>query len=666
MLCRILLFIFLLSLLPIKPVQALSISGGSADFDSMLRGSTEEVTLSVGRAYGESGDIVIDVEVEGNGSASIIYTEDQFTIPSDETHHSFSFDVTPGLSLINGDYQAKIHFLRQGSSGSTSGTGMGVISGVTKVVNFTVDGGPYAGSWSGSTGGSVYPLVEEDEDEEDETSEAVSGGESIEDDEVIEETEITLKQKTLFELIDQNNDQIIGFNETSALLAEFGKSHSIFDINSNGVVDIFDLSRVLAIWNDVYPTRVKPPISSGAPLATDQAIIYLLIVEDQDLTVAFANQPMALRDNIVTAYALIDTGPSGVNVADVQLHYDSENYSLNSVTYDASIFSVWQTPPTQIEQGTISFVGGTPDPFSGTQGYLFEMELTRLSETDDDELIFAFLDDPQVYYVSGVKAEVGLEEDHLFFKEQPEPIIVEPEPIIEQISESEPEPIEVLAPMITSSSHPNEGIWSNKNQVSLEWSGDQAGDWYRYELSSERELDYNQVWHETELTIKEYSGVENGRWYFHIFRIHDDQFSPISVYELAIDTEPPEPFDLDLGSYLDENGIKQYYLSFSTIDQLSGIDYYQVADENGTSVSHNPYLLGSLSAGTYAYEVTAFDKAGNYYTQSTGFTLVKDWKIPWLFIILFILFIFWLIAMRWYALKYLIGKKYENKDFVSI
>ena len=138
--------------------------------------------------------------------------------------------------------------------------------------------------------------------------------------------------------------------------------------------------------------------------------------------------------------------------------------------------------------------------------------------------------------------------------------------------------------------------------------------------------------------------------------MREDWESEISVYELAVDTESPEKFDLGIGSFIDENGVKQFYLSFATIDMHSGLDYYHVVDDEEQDFSHNPYVLGSLPPGVYGFEVTAYDKAGNAYVQTTGFTLVKDWQFPWIFVILLTIFILWLITTYWYSRKYLIEK----------
>ena len=480
------LFLFLLfSFVPVKTAQALSISGGSTTLDSVLRGTSYDLTSTIGRALGENGDLSIQVEVEGSGTSAISLSSEAFTIAAAQTHYEYSYSVLPSVTMSNGTYQANISFLLIESGPGLGDLGMEVISGVTKVVNFTVDGGFYSGPGGGPPPMSPPTIPDdpgEDEGEDDDPADPdPSGGYNYPDDDEEEEEE-------------------------------------------GGEEDEGD---------------------DGAGTGEEGG-------EEETLTGSG------------------DGSGSG----------DEE---------DAEV-----TEPEVI---------GVPDQ---------EYEETDVSDEEFESV---------------------------------------PMPAIDDFVESG----DIPAPIIISSSHPEEGVWVSQDQLLLNWQGHEEGDWYRYEINKESNLDYDQILHETQLTSKEYLIDESGYWYFHIFRLRDGQLSGISVYKLAIDAQSPEKFDLGVSSYIDENGVKQFYLSFSTIDQHSGIDYYHVVNGKEHGLAHNPYVLGPLSPGVYSFEVTAFDNVGNTYTESRGFTLVGNWQFPWLFVTLLFIFISWLIVVHYFVRKYLIG-----------
>jgi hypothetical protein len=125
--------------------------------------------------------------------------------------------------------------------------------------------------------------------------------------------------------------------------------------------------------------------------------------------------------------------------------------------------------------------------------------------------------------------------------------------------------------------------------------------------------DSNKVSFETESWTPD-APIKDGLWYWKV-RVMDDSFDwgPYSNYFiLNIDSTPPRPFvpELDFSiwtsSYLNQ-------ISFSTMDDKSGVDHYEVRIDNGSFIqTTSPYTIGTQEEGVHNITIRAYDKAGNY------------------------------------------------------
>jgi len=79
--------------------------------------------------------------------------------------------------------------------------------------------------------------------------------------------------------------------------------------------------------------------------------------------------------------------------------------------------------------------------------------------------------------------------------------------------------------------------------------------------------------------------------------------------EVSADTIPPEPFTISLES---TRGVfdGKYYIVFSTVDKQSGLDHYDVFENNAWVPVTSPHVLADQSLKS-PIEVRAVDKAGN-------------------------------------------------------
>ena len=131
--------------------------------------------------------------------------------------------------------------------------------------------------------------------------------------------------------------------------------------------------------------------------------------------------------------------------------------------------------------------------------------------------------------------------------------------------------------------------------------------------------------------------------------------------ELMKDTIPPEAFQPQISRDPAIFG-GQYFLSFSTTDKQTGIDYYQVKEGVGDwQRAASPYLLKDQKLKS-VIKVKAVDKAGNERVEITG-EKIKPAKKPSLPTILWIIIALGLVIIVWIFIRaiYLIYGKTKRK-----
>lgn len=121
--------------------------------------------------------------------------------------------------------------------------------------------------------------------------------------------------------------------------------------------------------------------------------------------------------------------------------------------------------------------------------------------------------------------------------------------------------------------------------------------------------------------------IENGVSFFYVMALYSDgTSSPIQVYQIKIDTEPPKAFDISVPKTIIELGQK-LQISFHTTDAESGIDHYEVRVDKGDWIRQTtPVVMEGTEVGLYEIEVRALDRAGHETASETVIEVVK--KLP--------------------------------------
>jgi len=120
---------------------------------------------------------------------------------------------------------------------------------------------------------------------------------------------------------------------------------------------------------------------------------------------------------------------------------------------------------------------------------------------------------------------------------------------------------------------------------------------------------------------KVYENLDDGIYYAHIRFINASGASPIEHFKLMVDTTSPKPFQITLpDGGATANPMPR--MRFETVDNLSGIDRYEIKIDDGewsnaAKLKAASYVLPKLLPGEHIILVRAYDKAGNYTEEQT-------------------------------------------------
>ena len=354
------------------------------------------------------------------------------------------------------------------------------------------------------------------------------------------------------------------------------------------------------------------------PLAAKGAILYLE-----------PSMGEYYQGDVFLAEIGLDTEGEEINVVEANLNFPKDILEVVDLEKSNSILSLWIGEPTYFNtEGLISFVGGLPSPgYKGKDGLIGKI-IFRVKKEGEARITFqdtsrVFLNDGQ-----GMTASLGFAEAVYDFSVKPEGFLV-----------------------IESFTHPDQSKWYSNNQVELNWQQEEA------------EIDYSYTLDRDILTIPDdlsegsntsiiYTNLENGIWYFHIKAKENNIWKEAFHFKIQIDTESPLPFQISVNhSELAFEG--EYFITFTAVDEVSGIDYYEVKEGKGDYVrAQSPYVLTNQKSGKRQVQVKALDKAGNFREETLSFSIPIKKKLIYILITiaglvgLIILIIIWLRKKR--------------------
>ncbi len=182
-----------------------------------------------------------------------------------------------------------------------------------------------------------------------------------------------------------------------------------------------------------------------------------------------------------------------------------------------------------------------------------------------------------------------------------------------------------VAGEISSPTHPDPTQWYASKDVRLAWTNPRGATAVR--VTADRlPSSVPTSLYEPPISSKNLS-LDDGVWYFHVQARGAKGWGPVSHFKIQIDTTPPDPMNI-LFPHGSTTADPRPVALFNTTDDLSGIDFYTVTVNGGstfrlntTEVKSNPYALPAQDPGDGKMLVVAHDKAGNTTSSQADFTI---------------------------------------------
>ena len=330
-----------------------------------------------------------------------------------------------------------------------------------------------------------------------------------------------------------------------------------------------------------------------------------------------------------SASVYVSSADQSMNAASGVVSFPRDKLEVSSISKTGSVITLWvQEPSFSNSAGTINFEGIVLNPgFTGASGKIITINFkvktggTALLNFSSGSVL---ANDGQG---TNILATLGGAQFSLGGVVQPIPETTTPSVVSDTTS----------APVISSSTHPDQNKWYNNSNAKFTWplSNDIMSVRLLYDKNSNSQPN---IVYTPPIAEKEIDNIADGIYYFHAQFKNKYGWGDISHFKFQIDTQPPEPFTIKFvdGEKTDN---PRPIVIFDTTDALSGIDYYKVKigdsdffNVDGQILKNNSYTLPLQTPGERTILVQAFDKAGNYATASADFTIesintpiISDW-----------------------------------------
>ena len=328
-------------------------------------------------------------------------------------------------------------------------------------------------------------------------------------------------------------------------------------------------------------------------------------------------------DSTITEAVLVSSTDQAMNAISGTISFPANLLQVVSVSKANSVLSLWvQDPVFSNTDGTISFSGVVPNPgYTGSRGQVFSVQF-RGKRAGTAAVLFS--PSPQVLANDGNGTDILTSTNAAtitIIASTPAPT---PPP-----APSSTGNVDLLA-RITSSTHPDQTQWYTLSHAVFDWTNAQGVSAVR--LGYDKNADGKPgVLYSDPLSHKELD-LDDGIWYFHVQQKGSDGWGPISTYRIQIDTVPPLPFTVTFPNGTTTPFGSTITTQFTALDELSGIDQYQVAVDGkefvvNTDEGSRPYTV-SGDSGTHLLLVRAYDKAGNVTIADAKFSVTGGEPSP--------------------------------------
>lgn len=305
--------------------------------------------------------------------------------------------------------------------------------------------------------------------------------------------------------------------------------------------------------------------------------------------------------NTFSVRIIVNTEGKAINAADAELSFNPRELSVISVA-KGSLFTLWTLEPTFSNgAGTVSFGGGSPTGYTGSNGTILTVTFKALAAGA-----------PRVNYKSGsILAADGLGTNILTTMTGGTYTIeaAGSTPLPEYVPTVNAPP----EPTVVSPTHPDESKWYTKIPATFTWKIPSGVTSVRTSFDQNASTIPTKLY-ETPITERTIDDPPQGTSYFHIQFKNADGWGRVRHFRVNIDSEEPESFSITDVTANTSN--PERTLEFQ-IQDVSPILRYEVSIDGTAAVSFEDlkgekrYTTEALAPGAHTIVVTAHDSAGN-------------------------------------------------------
>lgn len=300
----------------------------------------------------------------------------------------------------------------------------------------------------------------------------------------------------------------------------------------------------------------------------------------------------------------VSSADQAMNAASGAVSFPKDKLEVVSLSKSGSIISLWvQEPNFSNVLGTINFEGIVLNPgFTGSSGKIISINF-RAKASGTAALNFSS---------GSILANDGQGTNILKSLEKSSFNLVEATPATPKSPpELETAPGTPSAPQISSPTHPDSGKWYSEKNPKFVWQIPQ--DVLSVKLSYDKFPNSQPaVVYSPPISEKQLENIQSGVWYFHCQLKNKIGWGKTSHFKFQIDNIPPLAFKVEVKEGKETTNPRPT-LIFETIDELSGVDYYEVKIDQNPSVmlKETEYQMPIQDLGKHTIIVKATDRAGN-------------------------------------------------------
>lgn len=325
----------------------------------------------------------------------------------------------------------------------------------------------------------------------------------------------------------------------------------------------------------------------------------------------------------------INTEESSINAAQAALRFSNNILTVKEVDKTGSTFNFWvEEPVISNENGTVSFIGGTPKGVSGDTLQILRIKF-KASGSGSGNIV---LSDATVTASDGKGTNVlsKLESSKVAVGGAQEEV---PSLPVVTVPAEKPKPVErspVVAkkipgsPRISVPFYPDSSRWySHLGDVIAFWDVPDDVIAVATQLDKNPNADPKNI--DTELfTGKNFGPVEEGVWYVHAQFKNNVGWGPAAHYKISIDRTAPIPFEIQFNNTVADNPTPE--IIFATQDGRSGIEEVLIFTDGQKPIRLGPanisLVLPPQPPGKHRILVRASDKAGNSIEDDLEFEIL--------------------------------------------